>query len=139
VDDRTKWTVFAVLLAVLGGGVAAVALGGGDDDDRAGGGRLTVERAVVPGTRQPELLVSVDKKLNVPDTAKNGRTVGLHCVDGQGRKVLSARVEWPFLDEPNYPLPHAHQPTSSQDLARIASCRVTGTTVRLEGRMRLRN
>jgi len=48
-------------------------------------------------------------------------------------------VEWPFIEEPNYPQPHTHQPASTQDLARIASCRVTGTTVRLEGRMRLRN
>ena len=137
-DDRKKWTVFAVLLAVLGGGVAVVGLAGGDENDR-GGERLTVERSVVPGTRQPELLVSVDPKLNVANTAKNGRSVGLECLDGQRRRVLSARVEWPFIDEPNYPLPHAHQPASGQDLARIASCRVTGTTVRLEGRMRLRN
>lgn len=137
-DDRKKWAVFAVLLAVLGGGVAVVALaGGGEAGD--GSGQLTVERSVVPGTQQPELLVSVDRKLNVADTAKDGRTVGLECLDGQDRKVLSARVEWPFIEEPNYPLPHTHQPTSSQDLARIASCRVTGTTVALEGRMRLRN
>jgi len=115
-----------------------VALAGGGDGDEGGGGRLTVERSVVPGTQQPELLVSVDKELNVANTANDGRSVGLECVDGQRRKVLSARVEWPFIDEPNYPLPHTHQPVSSQDLARIASCRVTGTTVRLEGRMRLR-
>jgi hypothetical protein len=139
VNDRTKWTVFAVLLTVLAGGVAVVALAGGGGDDDGGGGRLTVERSVVPGTRQPELLVSVDKKLNVTDTAKDGRSVGLRCVDAQGSQVLSARVDWPFIDEPNYPLPHAHQPVSGQDLARIDSCRVTGTTVRLEGRMRLRN
>ena len=93
---------------------------------------------MVPGTQQPELLVSVDSKLNVANTAENGRTVGLECVDGQNRKVLSARVEWPFIEEPNYPLPHTHQPASSQDLARIAECRLTGTTVRLEGRTRLR-
>ena len=137
-NDRAKWTVFAVLLAVLGCGVAVVALAGGGEDD-ARDSRLTVERSVVPGTRQPELLVSVDRDLNVADTAKDGRTVGLHCVDGQNRKVLSARLEWPFIEEPNYPLPHAHQPASGQDLARVDSCRVTGTTVRLEGRMRLRN
>lgn len=137
-DDRTKWTVFAVLLAVLGAAVAAVALEGGGEDD-GGGGRLTVERSMVPGTRQPELLVSVDRELNVAKTAKDGDSVGLRCVDGQGRKVLGARLEWPFIEEPNYPLPHAHQPASSQDLARIDSCRVTGTTVRLKGRLRLRN
>ena len=136
-NDRSKWALFAALLAVLGGGVAVVALaGGGEDGD---GGRLTVERSTVPGTQQPELLVSVDRKLNVADTATNGRTVGLLCSDGEGRRVIKAQVEWPFLEEPNYPLPHTHQPASDQEIARIAECRVTGTTVRLKGRMRLRN
>ena len=116
--------------------VVALAGGGGDGDS---GERLKVERSVVPGTRQPELLVSVDSELNVADTAKDGRTVGLDCRDGGNRRVLSARVEWPFLDEPNYPQPHTHQPASARDLSRIAFCRVTGTTVALKGRMRLRN
>ena len=136
-EDRSKWAVFAVLLAVLGCGVAVVALaGGGEGGD---GDRLTLERTVVPGTRQPELLVSVNRELNVADTAKDGRTVGLDCRDGDNRVVLNARVEWPFIEEPNYPLPHAHQPVSGGDLDRIATCRVTGTTVALRGRMRLRN
>ena len=136
--DRRKWAVFAGLLTVLGGGVAVVALAGGGDDsgDRA---RLFVERSFVPGTRQPELLVSVDRKLNVADTAVNGRTVELTCHDGQGRRVIKARTEWPLLEEPNYPQPHTHQPASDQELSRIAECRTTGTTVPLAGRMRLRN
>lgn len=128
--------MFAALLAVLGGGVAVVALAGGGEDG-GDGGRLTVERSVVPGTQQPELLVSVPRKLNVADTAENGRTVGLTCRDSRGRRVISARVTWPFLEEPNYAQPHTHQPASDQELARIAVCRVTGTTVPLEGRMRL--
>ena len=103
------------------------------------GGRLTVERSFVPGTRQPELLVSVQRKLNVAETADDGRTVGLICTDGDGRKVIQARADWPFLEEPNYPLPHTHQPASAEEIARIAECRVTGTTVALSGRMRLRN
>jgi hypothetical protein len=110
VDDRRKWAVFAVLLGVLALGVGVVALAGGEDS--GDGGRLTVERSFVPGTKQPELLVSVQRKLNVPDTADNGRTVGLICTDGEGRKVM--------------------------EIARIAECRVTGTSVALRGRMRLR-
>ena len=136
-DDRRKWAVFAVLLAVLGGTVAVVALAGGDDD--GADTRLTVERAFVPGTRQPELLVSVPRKLNVPETANDGRTVRLTCDDDDGATVLRARVDWPFLEEPNYPLPHAHQPASAADLARVSECRVTGASVRLSGRMRLRD
>jgi hypothetical protein len=138
VNDRKKWAVFAAMLAVLGGAVAVVALAGGGDDDQ-GDARLTVERSFVPGTRQPELLVSVQRKLNVPDTAENGRTVGLVCTDGDGRKVIEARAEWPFLEEPNYPLPHTHQPASPKEIARVAQCEVTGTTVALKGRMHLQN
>ncbi len=93
----------------------------------------------MPGTKQPELLVSVDKDLNVADTAENGRTVGIVCTDAQGRRVIQARAEWPFLEEPGYPLPHAHQPASNQELTTIEECRLTGTTVALKGRMRLRN
>lgn len=61
--------MLAALLAVLGGGVAVIALAGGESE---GGGRLTVESAFVPGTKQPELLVSVERSANVAETAKNG-------------------------------------------------------------------
>lgn len=126
------------MLAVLGGVVAVVALAGGGDGD-GDGDRLTVERFFVPGTRQPELLVSVERKLNVPKTATDGRTVRLICSDDKGRPVIQARASWPFLEEPNYPQPHTHQPASGGELARIAECRLSGTTVKLRGRMRLRN
>ena len=137
-NERSKWAVFAALLAVLGGGVAVVALAGGGGDG-GGGGRLTVERWMVPGTQQPELLLSVDRELNVADTADNGRSVGLICSDGEGRRVITAQVEWPFIEEANYPLPHAHHPATDQEIARIAECRLTRTTAALKGRMRLRN
>ncbi len=127
--------MLAALLAVLGGGVAVVALAGGEGES---GGRLIVERAFMPGTKQPELLVSVERSANVAETAKNGVSVGLVCRDGQGRSVLTARVDWPFIEEPGYPRPHQHQPASDKDLERIASCRLTGTTAPFAGRMRLR-
>ena len=127
--------MLAALLAVLGGGVAALALAGGDGES---GGRLIVERSFVPGTKQPELLVSVERSDNVADTAKNGQSVGLVCRDGKGRSVLTARVDWPFIEEPGYPRPHQHQPASAKDLERIATCRLTGTTEPFAGRMRLR-
>ena len=123
------------MLAVLAGGVAVVALAGGEGESS---GRLVVERAFVPGTKQPELLVSVERSANVADTAKNGVSVGLICRDGQGRSVLTARVDWPFVEEPGYPRPHQHQPASDKDLDRISSCRLTGTTAPFSGRMRLR-
>ena len=100
---------------------------------------MKVERFVVPGSRQAELLVSVSRKLNVPETANGRATVRLRCDDGKGRRVLGGRIEWPFIEEPSYPLPHFHQPASEDDLRKIAVCRVTGTTEPLEGRMQLRN
>lgn len=129
--------MFAALLAVLLGGVAVVALagGGGDESDE---GSLKVERSFVPGTRQPELVVSVDRRLNSANVADDGRSVVLECSDAEGRRVIRARVDWPWLDEPNYPLPHVHQPATSQELSRIEQCRVDGTSERLSGRMRLR-
>ncbi len=100
------------MLAVLAGGIAVVALAGGGDDG-GDGGALTVERSFVPGTRQPELLVSVKRELNVADTAENGRTVGLECRDSAKRLVINARVEWPFIEEPGYPLA-AHPPARNR-------------------------
>ena len=73
------------------------------------------------------------------DTAENGRTVGLECVTTAKRMVINARVEWPFIEEPGYPLPHTHQPATAKELASIETCRVTGVNRRLVGRMRLRS
>ena len=114
-----------------------VALAGGDDEDRDG--RLTVERSLVPGTQQPELLVSVDRKLNVAGTAKNGRTVGLRCVDAQKPQGVRRPGGLAVPRGTELPAPPHASAASGQDLARIASCRLTGTTVALTGRMRLRN
>jgi hypothetical protein len=138
VGDRSKWAVLAVLLGmfVLVVVVVIVAGGSGSGGD---GGRLVVERGFVPGTKQPELLVSVNRDLNVAETAANGRTVGIVCTDSAGRNVIQARTEWPLIEEQGYPLPHAHQPATNQELARIEECRITGATVALRGRLRLRN
>lgn len=134
-SSRTKWTIFGALLLGLLLVVAVIALAGGNDK----GGDLTVERFVIPGSQQAELLISVSRSINVPETAKNGSTVRLRCNDGKGRMVLGGTIEWPFIEEANYPLPHYHQPAAEADLRKIAVCRVTGTTKPLEGRMQLRN
>jgi len=137
VEDRSKWAVLAVLLGTFVLVVVVVMVAGG-----SGGGdssRLVVERGFVPGTQQPELLVSVVGGPIVEETAENGRTVGIVCTDSAGRKVIQARTEWPLLEEQGYALPHAHQPATNQELLRISECRITGTTVALSGRMRLRN
>lgn len=132
---RAKWTIFVALLVLVLGGVAVIALAGGDDD----GGDLKVERFVVPGSAQPELLISVSRSLNVPQTSKEGSTVRLACSDGRGQRVLGGVIQWPFIEEPGYPLPHYHQPASDAELRRISVCRLTGTTKPLQGRMQLRN
>ena len=35
--------------------------------------------------------------------------------------MIKARVEWPFIEEPDYPLPHTHQPATAKEIARIES------------------
>ncbi len=131
---RRKWAVFAALLLMLCAGIGVVALAGtsGGDDT----GELTLERYTVPGGA-PELLVSVDRDVNVPATA-GGTTVGLVCDDGRGARVLHSQVEWPFIEEEGFPRPHVHQAASDTELNRIATCRLTGTSIELEGRLGLR-
>lgn len=119
---------------MLCGGIGVVALAGGSGGDETG--ELKLERYTVPGGA-PELLVSIDPEVNEPATAR-GETVGLECEDGRGARVLRAEVEWPFIEEEGFPLPHIHQPATDRELNRIATCRLTGTSITLEGRLGLR-
>jgi hypothetical protein len=134
-DSRGKWAVFAAILAVLVVGILLVAvLGGGSSDEEYA---LKVERMPgAPGTE--ELVVSVPDAVNAARVARDKPTVGLVCFDGRHRVVLRKRHPWPFVDEPGYALPHIHEPASPQVLRVIASCKLTGTTIPLEGELGLR-
>jgi hypothetical protein len=105
---------------------AATSAGGGGDGDE---GPLLVERGVgVSG--EPELILSVtDEEV----TVSGGKTsVRVECFDARGDAIVRGTQPWPFITEPGYPYPHAHQvvPADKIDLAR--RCRVLGTSKRLE-------
>ena len=97
---------------------------------------LTLERAVLPTTGQPEeLVVSLpEQRLNVPETTGGETRVLLRCVDKGGAEKLRQMVRWPLLEEPGYP-PHIHQPVRPDVLESVRSCRLTGTGIDFEGRV----
>lgn len=134
-DSRGKWTAFAVILAVLVLGILlVVVLGGGSSKEEY---TLKLERLPAAAGIE-ELVVSIPKAVNASSVARGRPTVGLECRDGNQKVVLRTRHPWPFVDEPGYALPHIHEPASPQVLRVIASCRLTGTTVRLAGELGLR-
>lgn len=133
-----KWRLFAALAGALLAIIVVVAIAVDGDDHQAGASGLTVERGKSPGSGAPELVVSVPRKLNVPRTARDGRTVVVECLDAGGRRVAERRQAWPFMEEEGYPLPHIHLGLTSLEVGRVARCRLRGTTRRLEGRLRLR-
>ena len=118
--------VLLVIIAVPLIAWTATSSGGGDDPI------LIVERAIgLDGA--PELLVSLgDDDLNTLQSTAGKKTVRLECVGREGRVVLAAEQKWPFIDEPGYAYPHAHQPASRDQLQRADRCRLHGTRVRLE-------
>lgn len=131
-----KWVTFGVLLAALLAGVGILALAGNDGGGGGAGGRLLLERTVGRGGLT-EVLASVPESVNKPEVAKGKDSVGLECTDGRGDVVLRGRHPWPFIYEEGYALPHTHQAASQEELDKIAACRVTGTTEKLEGRLGL--
>lgn len=133
---RGKWTVFAVLVAVLAAGSLVLVLAGGGSSKESY--KLTLERLPSPQGSVQELVVSVPREVNAPSVARNQPTVELICVDGRGKQVLRAKHEWPFINEAGYALPHQHQAATPQVLTSIARCRLSGTTIPLSGELGLR-
>ena len=140
--------VLAVLVVVA---VVAFVAGGSDGGtDRAGPAEaerpaepartvrsaLTLERAVLPTTGQPEeLVVSLpEERLNVPETTGGEPTVLLRCVDEEGAENLRQTVSWPLLEEPGFP-PHIHQAIRPDVLDGVRGCRLTGPGIDFGGRV----
>ena len=99
------------------------------------GNQLRIDQGVnVYGS--PEIVVNVPKKLNTLSQNNNAKSVTLTCVDSGGGTVLSDRQPWPFILEPGYPLPHIHQPVTPAEMQRIATCRVQGSKLKLDGPLR---
>lgn len=130
---RSKWTTFAVLLALLGGGsLLIVLLGGGDAEGRP----IEVERAVA-ATGIQELLITVSDEANVPATTDGEELVDLICTDARGEMVVRGQHQWPLISDGEPPEPHIHQAASLQELDEIARCRIEGTDPLLQGRVGL--
>jgi len=134
--DRVKVIAAVVLLVVAIAvplAVLALTSGGGDDPGRS---RLKVETYPNPMTGGLELVVSVeDVEINRPETATRPGIVGLECKNAGGQVVLGGDQEWPFDNDLGMELPHAHLPIRSELADSLATCRLTGTKVPLEGRL----
>lgn len=115
-----------ILVAIAAPLVAWTASAGGDEKS------LTVERSVgLYGA--PELLISLgDEDLNTLETTDGERFVHVECVGRDGQVVLAADQAWPFVDEPGFDYPHAHQVATREQLQRADRCRLGVTRVRLE-------
>jgi hypothetical protein len=70
--------------------------------------------------------------LNTLNATNGKRTVRVECLGRGGQAVLDAKQKWPFVKEPGYDFPHAHQAASPEQVQRADRCRVTGTGVTLE-------
>jgi len=128
-DRKTALPTLAILALIVVPVLIWAATSGGSGD------QLRIDQGVsVYGG--PEIVVNVPKKLNTPAEASNSTSVRLTCVDSGGGTVLATNWDWPFINEPGYPLPHIHQPVTPAQMQRIATCRIDGTKTKLEGPLR---
>ena len=128
-DLRTIIPAVAVLALIVVPILIWATTSGGSDDE------LRIDEGVTP-TGSPEIVVNIPKRLNTPEEANNSSTVQLICMDGEGKTVLETNQGWPFINEPGYPLPHAHQTVTPQQLQRLAKCRIEGLETEIEGPLR---
>lgn len=97
--------------------------------------KLRVEQAV-SAYGGPEIVVNVPRTLNNADEVGGKARVKLICVDASGATVFTSDEDWPFINEPGYPYPHAHRSVTPKQLQAIAKCRLEGTKTKLEGNLR---
>jgi hypothetical protein len=128
-DARTVIPAAAVLALIVVPILIWATTSGGSDEG------LRVDEGVSL-SGGPEIVVNVPKDKNTPDETNNSSNVKLVCVDASGDTVLATDQDWPFINEPGYPLPHQHQPVTPQQLQEIAKCRLEGTKTKLEGNLR---
>jgi hypothetical protein len=126
VDLRRHTPVIVIVLLVVAPlAIWAGTSGGSGEDDKQG---LIVERSVST-TGEPELILSIAGDVNVTSGASS---VTIECVDRDGKVLIKGTQPWPFIDEPGFPYPHAHQVDSPEKVEGARRCRVLGTEARLE-------
>lgn len=99
---------------------------------------LSVVSGTSPFGGGPEIVVSVPRSMNTTKTTKGKAAVSLKCTNASGKVVLSEKPDWPFIEEPGYTLPHAHQSVTQEQLRQIARCRLNVITQSLEGNLQRR-
>jgi hypothetical protein len=117
--------IVIVLLVVAPLAIWAATSGGSRDDEKKG---LIVERGVST-TGEPELVLSIAGDVEVTSGAS---FVTVECVDKDGKVLIKGTQPWPFVEEPGYPYPHAHQVDSPEKVEGARRCRVRGTEARLQ-------
>jgi hypothetical protein len=124
--------VVAVVVAVVLIGVALLTGGSGGSD-----GGLRIERSAVANTPNVDLRVFVtDAGANVQATTGGKPNVRVECLDARDAVVVATTHPWPFTDtDDGQADPHVHQRSTSQDVDRVAGCRLAGTDPKLEGRV----
>jgi len=126
VDLRRHAPVIVIVLLVVAPlAIWAATSGGSGDGDKQG---LIVERGVSI-TGEPELVLSIAGDVEVTSGASS---VTIECVDKDGKVLIKGTQPWPFIEEPGYPYPHAHQVDSPEKVEGSRRCRVLGTEARLE-------
>jgi hypothetical protein len=122
-----RYAPVAVILVLVAVPLAIwAATSGGSDDEKEG---LIVER--LTGLQgEPELVLSIAG--DPPSVPAGTSSVEVECTDAEGRSILKSTQPWPFVEEPGYPYPHAHQSASPEEVQSARRCRVLGTQQRLE-------
>ena len=127
-DVRRYGPVIVILLLVAVPLAIWAAASGGSGEDEQG---LIAERGVsLEGA--PELVLSIAGDVQVTGGASS---VTVECTDKDGEVIIEGTQPWPFVEEPGYPYPHAHQTDSPEKVEGARRCRVLGTDTRLEAKV----
>jgi hypothetical protein len=126
VDLRRHAPVIVIVLLVVAPlAIWAATSGGSGNQEKQG---LIVERGVSI-TGEPELVLSIAGDVEVTSGTS---FLTIECVDKDGKVLVKGTQPWPFVEEPGYPYPHAHQADSPEKVEGARRCRVLGTETRLE-------
>lgn len=138
-NPRVLLAAALAVAALVIGAVVLVAGGSEDADDkplRTTRAQLTLERGVQPDTGYPELVVSLpEQRLNTTATTGGATSVLLRCVDKRGDEAIRQKHGWPLQEEVGFS-PHVHQPVGPKVLKSLRACRMTGTGVDFNVRVR---
>ena len=95
--------------------------------------QIQTHPAPVPGLL--ELVVALpSEEVNTLETTGGTPSVGLECLDAEGRAEISVEHPFPFADtDGGLEPPHVHQRIGTDQLERIERCRLDGTDPPLEG------